>query len=430
MIVATVSKELLSKLVDTSITLLRVKAEPGRINIATFLVAALHLAVLVVVLTNAIRVAVAAPVASAAGRHAQMRSIGLGSVDDGSSHVIDGLLDGDLLVELLKVLISGLVHEDTLGGHKRNLEGGDSISDLDGSSLNSGGGVEEVGKSDTLHPLVTVLAGLTVALDVLLDVVELILEGVTSLGVHLSIVDPEVRVDISDVGTDCVIPVEGKAALTNRGGSGDVHVVGKDELVEDRASEASLDVDNEVLEHLLAVHGVDGGLHLGAVEVAATREADSTLRTVIVEENKNVVIRARLEALATADATHILTSKDLDEVLAGNKVASVILGNTLVHIRAVGLVDDLTGLGILIVVSNIILHHNNDALIRNTHLVDNLIGVANISLVTIVVVTVTASSKNNPGLGGKLLLRKVRKRIGTHCNSSKSKKSKNKSVHL
>jgi len=395
-----------SKLMDASI-LQDVETSPGRIDIATLLVAALHLAVGCTVLTNAVLVAVARAVASRAGRRAQVRSIGLGSRDDGLGHLVDGLLDGDLLVELLKILLSGLAHEDTLGGLKRNLKGGDSISDLDRSLPGRNAGLVVLSDVHGSHALVTILAGLTVALDVGLDVIKLILEGVAGLGVDLSVVDPEEGVDISDVGTDGIIPVVGKAAGADRSSSGDVHIVRDGDLVEDRTSEAGLNVEDEVLVKLLGGHLVEQVLHLSSIKITTTREADGTLRTVIVKEDKNVILLSRLKSLAAADARHILTSKDLDEVLAVDKTASEILRNSGVHIRASGLVDDLSALGVLRVISNIILHHNNDVLIRNTHLVDNLIGMANISLVTIVIITIGTSSKNNPGVLTKLLLRQV-----------------------
>jgi len=395
-----------SKLVDASI-LHHVETSPWRIDIATLLIAALHLAVSITVLTDAVLVAVARAVAGSAGRRAQVRSIGLGGRDDGLSHLIDGLLDEDLLVELLKILLSGLAHEDTLGGLERNLKGGDGVSDLDRSPPGRNAGLVVLSDVHGSHALITILASLAVALDVGLDVVKLILEGVAGLGVDLSIVDPEEGVDISDVGTDGIIPVVGKAAGADRSSSGDVHIVRDGDLVEDRTSEAGLNVEDEVLEELPGGHLVESVLHLGSIEIATIGEADSTLRAVIVEEDKHVILISRLESLAAADARHILTSKDLDEVLASDKVASEILRNTVIHIRAVGLVDDLTGLGVLRVTSDIILHHNDDVLVGNTHLVDNLIGVADISLVTIVVITIGTSSKNNPGVLTKLLLRQV-----------------------
>jgi len=399
--------------------LLRIVVGAWRIIVAALFIAAFKLAVRSAVFLNAIMIAVAAIITAGARSHAKMRSIGLGGFNDGGGHIINSLLDGDLLVELLKVLVSGLRHEDTLGGHERNFKGRDSVSDLDGSSRNSSAsGLEEFSHIDVLDGFITILASLTVAFDVLLDVIELILESVTGLAVNFSIMDPEEGVDISDVGTDGIIPVVSKAAGTNRSGSGNINVRGKNKLVEDRAREAGLDVDDEFLEHVLRSHGVDDSLHLVAIKIATIREAHSTLTAVIIEENENIIIRTRLKSLATANARHILTSHDLNPVVAVNIWSSIILRNSGIHIRAVGLVDDLSGLGVTRVTSNIILHHNNDTFIRDTHVVDDLIGVANISLVTIVVVTITTSSEENPSLSFKLLLGKTSKRISCNCNSS------------
>jgi len=429
-IIAASIEEGLRKAVDTSVVLIVAGVtNTWRIVIAALFVAALILAVSSAVFLNAVLVAVAAGIAAGARSRAQVRSIRLGSSDDGRGHVINSLLDSDLLVKLLEVGLSGLVHEDTLGSLKRNFKGRDGVSDLDGFSLLANSGIVELGDINGSKLLVTILAGLTVALDVGLDVVKLILEGVAGHAVDLSIVDPEEGVDISDVGTDGVIVVVCEAAGTDRSGSGHINVGWEDKLVEDRAREAGLDVEDEVLEELVLGHGVKKILHLVSIKIATIREAHGTLRAVIIEENKDVIIRARLEGLATASASHILTRKDADESLAVNKVTSIILRNSGIHIRASGLVDDLTGLGVRGVVGDIILHHNDDVFIRNTHLVDNLISMANISLVTIVVVTIRTSSKNNPSVLLTLLLGEVRERVGTNSNS-KGKNSKKICVHF
>jgi len=429
-IIAASIEEGLRKGVDARVVLLVAgKTRVRSIVIAALLIAALIFAVSRTVFLDAVLVAVAAGIAAGARSSAQVRSIRLGSSDDGRGHVINSLLDGDLLVELLEVILSGLVHEDALGSLKRNFKGRDSVSDLDGVGLLANGGLVVLGDIHGSKLLVTILAGLTVTLDVGLDVLKLILEGVTGLAVDLSIVDPEEGVDISDVGTDGRIVVVCEAAGTNRSGSGHINVGWENKLVEDRAREAGLDVEDEVLEELPGSHGVKKTLHLVSIKIAATREAHGTLRTVIIEENKDVIIGTRLEALATASASHILTRKDVEESSAVNKGTSIILRNSGIHIRASGLVDDLTGLGVRGVVSDIILHHNDDVIIRDTHLVDDLISMANISLVTIVVVTIRTSSKNNPSVLLTLLLGEVRERVGTNSNS-KGKNSKKICVHF
>jgi len=428
MLIATSLKEGAGKLMDARVAII-VETGPRRLLGAALLVAALHLAVSSAVLADAVLVAVAGLVASDARSRVKVRSVGLGGLDDRGGHAIDGLLDGDLLVEFNEVLLGGLIHEHISGGLKRNIEGGDSISDLDRSSSSSRRGLEVLSDTEGSHLLGTILAGLTVVLDVGLDVVELILEGVARLDVDLSVVDPEEGVDISDVGVDGVIVVVGEAAGADGSSSGDVHVLRDGDVVEDRASEAGLDVEDEVLEELLVSHGLEGGVHLLGTKVATVREADSALRTVIVEENENIISGGRLEGLAAADASHVLTGEDLDEVGAGDILASVILRDAGIHIRAVRLVDDLTLLGVLSIVSDIILHHDNDVVVRDAHLVDDLISVANISLVTVVIVTVRTGSKHNPGVLLEVLLGKVRQRIGAHSNS-KGKNCNKICVHL
>jgi len=186
MFIAACVKEGARKLKDAGVPI-RVETKFGRLNSATFFVAALHLAVFSTVVADAVLVAVARLITGDASRSVQVRSIRLGSLNDGMSHSIDRLLDRNLLVELLVVLICGLFHEHTLGSLKRNIEGRNSISDLDTSiSSSARGGLEVASDIHLGHTLVSILASLAVVLDVVLDVIELILEGVTNPSVYLS----------------------------------------------------------------------------------------------------------------------------------------------------------------------------------------------------------------------------------------------------
>ena len=68
----------------------------------------------------------------------------------------------------------------------------------------------------------------------------------------------------------------------------------------------------------------------------------------------------------------------------------------MVDISAIGMVDNLARSGVLLVVGNIIVHHDNDMIIWNTMATDNLVGMTNISLVTVVEPTITACHQDYP----------------------------------
>ena len=56
-------------------------------------------------------------------------------------------------------------------------------------------------------------------------------------------------------------------------------------------------------------------------------------------EDEDVIVGSALDSLATADR-HLLALQDLQEVDGVDILTGVILGNTVVHIRSVGLVND------------------------------------------------------------------------------------------
>ncbi len=74
-------------------------------------------------------------------------------------------------------------------------------------------------------------------------------------------------------------------------------------------------------------------------------------------ENEDVIVRSALDGLATANG-HRLALQDLQEVDGVDITASVILGNTVVHILSVGVVDDDSGCGVGRTVGDVVLPGN------------------------------------------------------------------------
>lgn len=62
----------------------------------------------------------------------------------------------------------------------------------------------------------------------------------------------------------------------------------------------------------------------------------------------------------------------LQEDIRSDAAANVILRHAVIDVRPVGVVDDLAGCGVLNVVGNVIVHHNNDVVIRHTVGMNNL----------------------------------------------------------
>ena len=82
-------------------------------------------------------------------------------------------------------------------------------------------------------------------------------------------------------------------------------------------------------------------------------EGDEAGGSVVGVEDEDVVVGAALDGLAAADA-HLFTLKDLQEVDRVDVAAGVVLGNVVVDIRAVGVVDDDAGGRVPVVVGDVI----------------------------------------------------------------------------
>ena len=145
------------------------------------------------------------------------------------------------------------------------------------------------------------------------------------------------------------------------------------EVQEHGARVASLNVQDELLVHLLLVHRVDGIEQILAVEVTA-RKSQNIGTTVVGEEEEHVILLSRLQNLASSA---LVSSQNLDQVRGRHRILLVVHNNALIHIGHVitRVVVQLSGERILLGERHIVVHHGNDVVGVNTSSLHNLIGV-------------------------------------------------------
>jgi len=106
-----------------------------------------------------------------------------------------------------------------------------------------------------------------------------------------------------------------------------------------------------------------------------------------VDEHLGVGIGLEHLSISTSDLCG-LTLDDGQEVLWGNIFTSVVDVAAGVDVLSVGLVEDLAWEGILGVVCNVIISQGDYLIFRDSILLHNLIGVADIGLMSVVAVSV------------------------------------------
>ena len=88
----------------------------------------------------------------------------------------------------------------------------------------------------------------------------------------------------------------------------------------------------------------------------------------------------------------------MEEYVGSNTSTNIVLWYSMVDIGTIGMVDDFSWCWILNVVSNVVIHHDNDVIIWNTMGSNNLVGVTNICLMAVVEPSIAASHKEDPQL--------------------------------
>jgi len=406
------------------------------VGLACTIITAETLAVIRIASTDAGGIARARLVASLADTHVK-ELVGKRLADDVGDHVVNAELDCLLLLESSKVLLRGVTSVLVSGksvGDEVLRDGGLVLYSGDLLVLGSSGilVLHEAEESKILKADITVLAGLCggllggIGIRILKDGGKVSVEAVRVEGVN-----PTMRPAGSDIGAELGILEASIGGSVGRSRGGDVDVLGEVLLVPHGARVAGRHEEDESLEHLLGCHSIENLGEIRVIEVLISGHGNKTWATVIIVEDKDVILLSGLQDLAAATSGR-LTRKSIDKVLDGSVLGDVILHNTLINIDIhttldVELVVDLTGERILSVVCNIILEESDDTIIRNTSTVSDLVSFAHGRLVTIVAPASATSNQNNPGLTTFSLtgLQSLFEHIMLLIGKNKSNKSQN-----
>ncbi len=264
----------------------------------------------------------------------------------------------DVSKRTLKDFRNGLVKEGlvTILGDVRLL---DHVSD-DSSVLIEG--LLEVALIDVLHPVNR--------------------ELITEAGAELNAVDDRGVAVVSPGGLVVVGSSKGVDAAIGSG------------LAPHGTRVTGLHVVDDLLEHLLLSHGLEGLHELIRVEIIVG-EADYIWATVIGEDEKNIILFGGLEDLASGA---LVTGEDLDVGLGVDLVAFVVDNVVLIVVDGIitRSVVEGVGDGIGLAGGDIVLGEDNDVLGLVAVLDEDVVGVGNIGLVSVVPVTIGTSNEDGP----------------------------------
>mmetsp|Transcript_60792 Transcript_60792/g.133165 ORF Transcript_60792/g.133165 Transcript_60792/m.133165 type:complete len:489 (-) Transcript_60792:7-1473(-) len=172
--------------------------------------------------------------------------------------------------------------------------------------------------------------------------------------------------------------------LLGIGGSDCQDLAIRSEIWEHGAALAGFHVEDQLLEHLLALHGLQGLGELLHVQHRAIGEGHQTHTTVVDEVHEDGVLLGALEHLALGSLG--VAGQHVHEELGGHLLATVVHLAALVDIWGViaRLVVQLSLERVLGVVRNIILHHEDNVLSWDATLHHELVCMAAVSLVSVV----------------------------------------------
>jgi len=378
------------------------------VGLASSIIAAITLALLVRLGLAAVSIAAASFIALLANLDTKEPVVGHGGLDDLGNHAVNTEADVALSLQLTKRVLGGVKLVVKLSKLIRNEVLRDSSHVTRHVHSTTEGRLHlsvlhETKEGVSLEAEITILA--RNGGRVLLGIVVGILKDGTKVSVETVVVegtDPAMRPARSNVSLELVIP---EASIRRGGGrsrSGNIDVVRELLLVEHGARVAGRHEEDELLEHPLGGPSLEASGKIIIVEELLSGHSNDTRATVIIVEDEDVIVLGGLESLARTSTSGI-ARKNVDKVLDGSITSDVILHDTLINIDVgttldIEFVENLTGEGILTVVSDIILEEGDDLAIRNTSLVSKLVGLAHGGLVTIVAPASATGDKNDPGL--------------------------------
>mmetsp|Transcript_44266 Transcript_44266/g.105389 ORF Transcript_44266/g.105389 Transcript_44266/m.105389 type:complete len:361 (-) Transcript_44266:148-1230(-) len=143
-------------------------------------------------------------------------------------------------------------------------------------------------------------------------------------------------------------------------------------------------VEDHLLEHLLALHGLQRLGELFDREHWTVGEGDDAGTAMVHEVHEHGVTGSTLQHLALC--TLGVSGQDVHEQLSSHNVPRVVDFAALVNIRRVlpRLVEQLAGERVLLAVRHVVLHHQDDVVCWYSTLQHELVGMASIRLVAVV----------------------------------------------
>ena len=209
------------------------------------------------------------------------------------------------------------------------------------------------------------------------------------------VAETSIVIDAVDNG---VVAVGGPGGLHVGSGGDGVDAAVSSEVLPHGARVAGLHVVDDLLEHLLLPHGLEGLHELVGVEIGLG-EADDVGTAVIEESEENSILLSGLEDLA---ASALVAGEDLEVVLGGDGVALVVDHVVLVVVDGIiaGFVEEGVGDGVLGRVGDVILGEHDDVLGLVAVLDEDMVSVGVIGLVSVIGETFGAGDEDGPLLGG------------------------------
>lgn len=250
-----------------------------------------------------------------------------------------------------------------------------------------------------------------------LGVIELLLKGELGQVLDVILLEPEATPDLTEAAAD-VLAIDGiivtllltravgtPAGLVGNGGgkSVDVDVLG--EVEPHGAGLAGLEVVDKAVEELLLVHLNKSGDEVLGLQEGVIGHGDDTGATVVdvVEEDVAALVGLEdLDLILVGELLHLLLVAEKNvEVDLGADLGLVINDDTLVEVALVvtGMVEDLAGEGVVLVVGEVIGSDGDDVLGVEAVVEEDVVHVVDIRLVSVVVVASGAGKEDGPLVG-------------------------------
>ena len=148
------------------------------------------------------------------------------------------------------------------------------------------------------------------------------------------------------------------------------------------------------------MHVLDGGVEIIGIEIFS-REANEAWGSVVSKVDEHLAVLVRLQNLAVASSSFAsLSLNDSQEVGWCNVFAAVIDVAASVNVFTVWFVEHLTRERILSVVGDVIIGQGDNLILRDSVFLHDLVGMADIGLMSVVAIARGAGDKDSPVVRG------------------------------